>query len=78
MRTKLLKRIRKDISYKFKNGKCYSYSYLGFKEHMNISNMLLEYFKFNWIYYDALFSWDWVEITHNFKAKIAKRKFRKI
>lgn len=78
MKTKLLKRIRKDISYKFKNGKCYSYSYLGLKEHKDISDMLLTYFQFNWVYYDGLFDWDWVEIAHNFKAKIAKQKFRKI
>lgn len=77
MKTKLLKRIRKDISYKFKNGKCYSYRYLDFKEHNNISDMLLSYFQFNWIY-RGLFDWDWCEITHNFKAKIAKQKFRKL
>lgn len=78
MKTKLLKRIRKDISYKFKNGKCYSYSCLGLKEHKDISDMLLAHFQFNWIYYDGLFDWDWVEITHNLKAKILKQKFKKI
>ena len=79
MKTKLLKRIRKDISYKFKNGKCYSYSHLlGVKEYNDTSDMLLEYFRFNWVYYDGLFDWDWCEIAHNFKAKIAKQKFRKL
>lgn len=77
MKTKLLKRIRKDLNYKFKDGKCYTLSSSGFKEYKDIPDMLLSKFYDNWDV-DSIFEWGWVEIANNYKNKLAERKFRQI
>jgi hypothetical protein len=78
MKTKLLKRIRSNIKYKFKDGKCYMLQNSELKEFDSVENMILEYYCLFTTLDGSLFDWDWHSIYFRYVEKLEIRKFNKI
>jgi hypothetical protein len=78
MKTKLLKALRKDCEYKFRNGECYVLWKKTNYTFPSIEKMLSEIYRFNSAYHDGPFDWFWDRIYYKQLDKIEKRKFNKI
>lgn len=78
MKVKLLKAIRSEVKYKFKDGKCHLFMLSQISKFDSVSDMLKSYYMTQMENIDFLFSWDWHSIYFRYIHKLRQRKFNKI
>ena len=77
MKTKLLKRIRENAKFKFKDDKWRLLMYGTYYEYISLDATILKVLGFNSIYYDGIFDWNWNGIYNQYVEKLELRKFNR-
>ena len=79
MKVKLLKKIRKDYKFKFRNGVWYVLRNGQYRtQHTTFENALIEILDHKSTYYNRYFDWLWHKIAQKYIMKIQTRKFNKL
>ena len=80
MKIKLLKRLRKDFKFKFKDGNCYTGRFSDYKihEYTNIQDMILECYCHEASKSGFWLDWDWNNIYFRHKYRFQQREFDKL
>jgi hypothetical protein len=77
MKAKLLRKIRKDHTFKFKDGKWRVLSWGRCREYDNLELALTQVLYTNLVHYDEIFISSWLRIYYNYIEKLEIRKFNR-